>query len=64
MPKLTAQQADLAGVHHLVVSAPEKREQLRLRVGMGMRHRLIQVTFLHCRQFPQDLLVHSIECRP
>src|SRR5262249_11780938 len=61
MPQLAAQQTDLTGMHHLVVGAPQKRHQFRLRKGMRMRNRLIQLRFVQARQFPQDLLMDSIQ---
>jgi hypothetical protein len=51
MTKLTAQQPDLARVQHLVVGAPEKRQQLRLGVRMGMQNGLSQFSLIQTWQF-------------
>lgn len=52
IPKMTAQQADLPGVKHLVMGAPQKGEQLRLCKRMRVRHGLVQFSFVQARQFP------------
>src|ERR1700722_1284264 len=46
---------DLTGVQHLVVSAPQERQQLRLRKRMRMRNGLIQFGFVQASQFPKHL---------
>jgi hypothetical protein len=61
IPKLAAQQSNLASVQHLVTAAPEKHQQLRLSKGKRIRDRLIEFAFTQARQFPKNLLMHSIK---
>lgn len=61
---MAAQQADLSGVQHLAMSAPQQRQQFRLRKRMRVRHRLVQFSFAHVPQFPKHLLMHPVKNGP
>jgi hypothetical protein len=61
---VAAQQADLPGVQHLVMGAPQQRQQLRLRKRVRVRHGLVQFSFVQARQFSKHLLMHSVQHRP
>src|SRR5262249_25327362 len=61
IPKLAAQQSNLASVQHLVTGAPEEHRQLCPGAGMGIKERLVEFIFTHARQFPKDLLMHPIK---
>ena len=47
-----AQQPDLSGVQHLVMGAPDHRQQLGFRKVMRMRDGLIQFIFVQATHFP------------
>ena len=61
IPKLAAQQSNLARVQHLVTGTPKKHQQLSLDKRKGIRDRLIEFAFAQARQFSKNLLTHSIK---
>ena len=60
---MATQQADLPCVQHLVVGAPQQRQQLRLRKRVRVRHGLIQFVFVEAQQFLKHLPMHSVQHR-
>ncbi len=64
IPKLAAQQSNLASVQHLVTGTPTKHQQLGLGKWKGIRDSLIEFAFVQACQFSKNLLVHSIKHRP
>lgn len=61
MAEFTPQQADLAGVEHLVMGAPEEGLHFRLRERMRLQHLGIHLRIRQGRKFAQHLLVHAVE---
>src|SRR5262249_40470635 len=63
MPEQAAQQANLACMHHLVMSTPKEREEFRLCIAMRMRDGLVQLGVVQGRQLPKHLRVHPVQHR-
>src|SRR5262249_38899114 len=64
IPQVAAQQADLSGVQHLVLGAPQERLQFRRRKRVRVRHGLIEFCFAEAGEFLKHLLMYTVQHRP